>query len=77
MRNYKEFYHVYDLTSIEQTRKDMEKVQNEEKIIVYVTITRDMDEVNEFIQRLFKGVMLDENNLLDEDEEWNVYLLKL
>ena len=77
LRNYKEFYHVYDLTSIEQTRKDMEKVQNEEKIIVYVTNTRDMDEVNEFIQRLFKGVMLDENNLLDEDEEWNVYLLEL
>ena len=77
LRNYKEFYHVYDLTSIEQTRKDMEKVQNEEKIIVYVTNTRDMDEVNEFIQRLFEGVILDENNLLDEDEEWNVYLLKL
>lgn len=77
LRNYKAFYHVYDLSSVEQTKNDIKNVYEDKELVVYVTNTLDMDMVNEFVQQVFDGQNLDEHNLLDEDEEWNVYLIKL
>lgn len=76
LKDYKAFYHVYDLTTTEQTKKDLERIQSEEEILVYITNTWDMKQVNLFLNDVFDGVTLSEENLLDEDDEWNVYLLK-
>ena len=60
-----------------QTKNDIKNVYEDKELVVYVTNTLDMDMVNEFVQQVFDGQNLDEHNLLDEDEEWNVYLIKL
>ena len=77
LRHYKAFYHVYDLSTVESVKDDMQMVQGEESIVVYVSKTNDMDVVNRFVQYVFGDVNLNEENHLDEDEDWNVYLLKL
>ena len=77
LKEYKGFYHVYDLTSIEETKADMEILDDEENLVVYLRNERTIEEANEFIQNVFSEGILSEENLLDEDEEWNVYLLKL
>ena len=77
LKEYLSFYHVYNLDTIEQTKEDMEFVKNEKQIVVYVTSTLKMERVNEFIGNIFQNKILDDDNLIDEDEEWNVYLLKI
>ena len=76
LKDYPAFYHVYNLDSVEQAKGDMEFVQNESQIVVYVTSTLEVDEVNKFVGEVFQGKTLNEDNIIDEDEEWNVYLLK-
>ena len=77
LRCYKAYYHVYDLGTIEQVRKDMQITSGEKSLVVYVSKTRDLDEVNEFLQEIFDEKSLNDENHLDEDEDWNVYLLEL
>ena len=76
LKDYPAFYHVYNLDSVEQAKGDMEFVQNESQIVVYVTSTLEVDEVNKFVGEVFQGKTLNEDNIIDEDEEWNIYLLK-
>ena len=77
LRHYKAFYHVYDLSTVETVKDDMQKIQGEESIVVYVSKTNDMEAVNGFVKEVFDGVSLNDENHLDEDEDWNVYLLEL
>lgn len=77
LKKYRSYYHVYDLNSIDQVKKDMDLLEGEEAIIVYVSKTRDMEEVNAFVGKVFSEKVLNDENHLDEDEDWNVYLLKL
>lgn len=76
LKEYKGYYYVYDLTSVEQTKKDMEILEDENNLIIYVKNTRTIEEAESFVQEVFPESTLDESNLLDEDEKWNVYLLK-
>lgn len=77
LRHYKAFYHVYDLNTVETVKDDMQKIQGEESIVVYVSKTNDMEAVNGFVKEVFGDASLDDENHLDEDQDWNVYLLKL
>ena len=77
LEEYKGYYYVYDLTSVEQTKKDMEILEDENNLIIYVKNTRTIEEAESFVQEVFPGSTLDESNLLDTDEKWNVYLLEL
>ena len=76
LRNYKAFYHVYDLTTVEQTRNDLECLQNEEKIMVYVSKNYNMEDVTAFLGNVLNGVTSENINLLNEDEIWDVYLIQ-
>lgn len=73
LRNYKGFYHVYDLSTIEKTREDLEILQ-EERVVIYVSKSLDMEEVYEFLESVLKSELSEDIKLLDEDETWNVYL---
>ena len=77
LRNYKAFYHLYDLTTVEQTRKDLEILQNEETAIVYVSKSYDMEEVGIFLGNVLDTDLTERVKLLDEDETWSVYLIEL
>lgn len=77
LRFYKGYYHVYDLETVSQVKEDMQLVEGEDAIVVYVAKTHDMEEVNEFVGKIFSEKSLTESNHLDEDEDWNVFLLEI
>lgn len=77
LKEYKGFYHVYHLDTFEKTRQDMKVLTGEKSLVIYVNKERNIEEVYNFIQEVFTGKTLNNSNLLDEDEEWNVYLLDL
>lgn len=77
LRKYKAYYHVYDLDTIAQVKEDMRQIEREASIVVYVSKTRNMEEINAIIKEIFSEKTLNKENHLDEDEDWNVYLLKL
>ena len=55
----------------------MEVLNDEQELIVYEKNTRTIDETKELIEAVFPGNTLSEENHLDEDEKWNVYLINL
>ena len=77
LKEYKGYYYIYDLTRVEQIQQDMKVLENEKNLVVYVKNKRTTEETNELIQEVFNGQRLGEDNLLDQDEKWSVYLIKL
>lgn len=77
LKEYKGFYYVYDLTEVDRVKADMDILRGEKQLLVYVKNTRTLDESRTFIEEVFAGNTLNEDNLLDEDEKWNVYLINL
>ena len=62
---------------VDLIKEDMEVLDDEQELIIYVKNTRTLDESRTFIEEVFAGNTLNEDNLLDEDEKWNVYLINL
>ena len=77
LRNYKAFYHVYDLTTIEQTKDDLKVLQNEDQVLVYVSKNCSTEEVNAFLKDVFNENVIENIHHIDDDEMWNVYLIGL
>lgn len=77
LKEYKGYYYIYDLSAVDQVREDMEALNGEQELVVYVKNTRTIDEAKALIEEVFPENTLDEENLLDEDEKWNVYLINL
>ena len=77
LKNYKAFYHVHDLNAVDQTKENMEILQEGEKVVVYVSKSRNMDEVNTFLGEVLEATSLEDFILLDEDEAWNGYFFEL
>lgn len=77
LKGYKGYYYIYDLTTVEQTQKDMERISEEDNLIVYVKNKRTFDEAKEFIEDVFPGCIFDEECRLDKDEKWDVYLVEI
>lgn len=77
LRHYKAYYHVYDLSTAEQVKEDMRLVEDEESIVVYVSKSRTSEEVDAFMQEIFEKKLSVAGKHLDEDDDWNVYLLEL
>ena len=48
-----------------------------ERVAHYKKQNPDIQDINDFIEKIFPEKKLNEENHLDEDEDWNVYLLKL
>lgn len=73
---YRGYYYIDDLGSVDEVRQDMELLDNEERIILYVDENIDMKQAAAYIEELFPGVVLDESCLLHADEKWDVYLVE-
>lgn len=74
LKEYKGYYYVFDLNTVEKTKSDMQIV--EEDVLVYVKNTRTLEEADTFVKKVFEGQSLTEDNLLDQDEKWSVYLIE-
>lgn len=77
LKAYKGFYYIYDLAAVDRIKADMSILEEEKQLIVYVKNTRTLEESKKLIEEVFVGNTLNEDNLLDEDEKWNVYLINL
>ena len=77
LKEYKGFYYIYDLAAVDRIKADMSILEEEKQLIVYVKNTRTLEESKKLIEEVFVGNTLNEDNLLDEDEKWNVYLINL
>lgn len=77
LKEYKGYYYIYDLTAVDLIKEDMEVLDDEQELIIYVKNTRTIAETKELIEKVFPGNTLSEENHLDEDEKWNVYLINL
>lgn len=77
LKEYQGFYYVYDLENTDEVKDDMEVLSSESQILVYVKNKRTAEEADEFIRKVFPQCTLSEENLIDVDEKWNVYLLDL
>lgn len=77
LKEYKGYYYAYDLTVVSRVKDDMDVLNGEQELVVYVKNTRTIEEARAFIEEVFPDNTLSEENLLDEDEKWNVYLITL
>ena len=75
LKEYKGFYYVCDLGNVSETIEDMAMVKGN-KIVVYVKNTRTTEEADLFVQKVFSGQRIGEENLLDKDEKWSVYTIE-
>ena len=67
-----------DIESINmRTISFVSPLSKEDFRVRYVKNTRTLEESKELIEEVFVGNTLNEDNLLDEDEKWNVYLINL
>lgn len=77
LKEYKGFYYVYNLENVDTAKEDMEILSSEQYLLVYVKNKRTTEEANIFVQNVFPGCELNEQNLMDIDEKWDVYLLEI
>lgn len=74
LKEYQGFYYACNLENVQQIISDMEDVADK-GLVVYVKNTRTREEAEDFVQKVFPGQKLNQENLLDEDEKWSVYLI--
>ena len=77
LKEYKGYYYVYDLSTVEQTQKDMELLSDEKQLLVYVKNKRTFEESKAFVEKVFPECSFDETSRIDEDEKWDVYLVEI
>lgn len=75
LQKYEGFYNVKDLTDVSAVKNDMECLENEDSILLYISNDIDPEEAEAFISGLFPESVLDIEKPLQTDEEWQVYLL--
>ncbi len=76
LSRYRGYYYIDDLKNIDEVRSDMEILENEEQVILYVDQTMDMEEVIPYAEEIFPNTVLNEKCMIHKDEKWNVYQLK-
>lgn len=73
---YKGYYYIDDLEEPQKVLDDMDVLQNEEDVVIYVDETMKLREVASYVEKIFPGSALKEECLLHKDEAWDVYLLE-
>ena len=76
LSKYKGYYYIDDLTMIDEIEEDMECLEGESQVVLYVDQDVDQEKAEMIAQTIFSGAELGKNELLHKDETWDVYLLK-
>lgn len=77
LKNYQGFYNVKSLTDASEVKEDMECLENEDHILLYISYDVDLEEAGAFIKELFPESEFSMEEPLQSDEAWQVYLLEI
>ena len=77
LSKYKGYYYIDDLTKMDEIEKDMERLDSESQIILYVDHEIDQKSAEMAAEAICAGAELGEDELLHKDETWDVYLIKI
>lgn len=73
---YQGYYNVNDLNSVSEIKEDMEILKQNEDVVVYIEHQDNVENVYEFVRSIFDISRFGEDNLIDQDEKWNVFLVE-
>lgn len=76
LKEHKGFYNISNLKKVEKIRKNMECLEGEDQILLYVNHDMDFGEVIFSMNEVFPEAGFTGESLLYTDEEWNVYLIE-
>ena len=76
LKEYKGFYNIGNLNDIEEIQTGMEKLEAEDRLLLYVNHGTDFGEVIFCINEVFPDSGFTGESLLHTDEEWKVYLIE-
>lgn len=76
LKEYKGFYNLEMKSDVSEIQKDMMKISDEERIVLYVEDKMNLDKVRTFIEQLFPEKAVNLKNRLHKDENWEVYLIE-
>ena len=77
LKEHKGFYNIENLNNVSETKKNMECLEGESQIVLYVNDDIDFGEVIFCMKELFPEANFTGESLLHTDEEWKVYLVEL
>lgn len=76
LKEYKGFYNIGNLNNVSEIRKNMECLEEENQIVLYISHEIDLGDVIFCMNELFPDAGFTGENLVHTDEEWNVYLIQ-
>ena len=79
LTEYKGYYNISDLTSVSEIQSDMELLQDESQVVLYINknMNDEIDKVYELIETVLPETSMNEECRIARDEKWHVYLLNL
>ena len=79
LTEYKGYYNISDLTSVSEIQSDMELLQDESQVVLYINknMNDEIDKVYELIETVLPETSMNEECRIARDEKWDVYLLNL
>ena len=76
LKEYKGYYNVNDLSMVSKMRDDMNELAQGDDIVLYIEHQKDMEVVFDFVKAVFKIEVFGEENLINQDQKWDVYFLE-
>ncbi len=76
LSKYEGYYYIDELKEPEKVKGDMEILENEKQLVLYVDENMEIEEVVSYMKNVFPSAVLNEGGLLHKDEGWTTYLLE-
>ena len=77
LSKHKGYYYIDNVLNTERIAEDMEQLEGEKRVVVYVDEVSSWDDNCRMIEDVFQGNTLNEGSLIYDDENWDVYLMNI
>ena len=77
LSKHKRYYYIDNVLNTERIAEDMEQLEGEKRVVVYVDEASSWDDNCRMIEDVFQGNTLNEDSLIYDDENWDVYLIDI